>query len=131
MAKKKTEETAPEAGSESAADAEAATDAGAAGTAAGTEASAEPETPKGRGPSRRKQRVGVVVSDKQQKTVTVQVERRFAHPLYGKQVARTKKYHAHDEKDEYRPGDVVRIVETRPLSKTKRWRVLELIERSE
>jgi small subunit ribosomal protein S17 len=57
------------------------------------------------------------------KTVVVTVERRVAHPLYGKQVARTKKYHAHDENGEYRSGDVVRIVETRPLSKTKRWRV--------
>jgi small subunit ribosomal protein S17 len=78
---------------------------------------------------RRKTRQGVVVSDKQQRTVTVLVERRFPHPLYGKQQTRTKKYHAHDENDEYQVGDVVRIVETRPLSKTKRWRVVELIER--
>lgn len=77
----------------------------------------------------RKTRVGVVTSDRAQKTVTVSVERTFAHPLYGKRVARTKKYHAHDENDEYRIGDVVRIVETRPLSKTKRWRVVELLER--
>ncbi len=81
--------------------------------------------------NRRKARVGLVVSDKQDKTVTVQVERHFAHPLYGKQVARTKRYHAHDEKNEYRQGDRVRIVETRPLSKTKRWRVAELLERPE
>ena len=79
----------------------------------------------------RKTRVGVVVSDKADKTVTVQVERRFAHPLYGKQVAKTKKYHAHDEENQFRVGDTVRIVETRPLSKTKRWRVAELIERPE
>jgi small subunit ribosomal protein S17 len=79
----------------------------------------------------RKVRVGVVVSDKAAKTVTVQVERRFAHPLYGKQVAKTKKYLAHDENDEFRVGDTVRIVETRPLSKLKRWRVAELIERPE
>jgi small subunit ribosomal protein S17 len=79
----------------------------------------------------RKQRVGVVTSDKADKTVTVTVERRKAHPLYGKQVRWTKRYHAHDEKDEYRLGDVVRIQETRPLSKTKRWRVVELIERPE
>ncbi len=78
---------------------------------------------------RRKTRTGVVVSDKQEKTVTVSVERRFPHPLYGKQVTRTKKYHAHDEENQYQVGDVVRIVETRPLSKTKRWRVVELIER--
>ena len=79
----------------------------------------------------RKVRVGVVVSDKSDKTVTVKVERRFAHPLYGKQVAQTKKYQAHDETNEYREGDKVRIEETRPLSKTKRWRVAELIERPE
>ncbi len=79
--------------------------------------------------ARRKVRMGVVTSDKQDKTVTVSVERRFPHPLYGKQVKRTKKYHAHDENNEYQVGDTVRIVETRPLSKTKRWRVVELIER--
>lgn len=78
---------------------------------------------------RRKVRIGTVVSDKQEKTVTVSVVRRFPHPLYGKQVTRTKKYHAHDENNDYRTGDTVRIVETRPLSKTKRWRVVELIER--
>jgi len=80
---------------------------------------------------RRKVRTGVVVSDQNDKTVTVLVERQFAHPLYTKQIRKTKKYHAHDEKNEYRNGDVVRITETRPLSKTKRWRVLELLERSE
>ena len=79
----------------------------------------------------RKSRVGVVVSDKADQTVTVMVERRFAHPLYGKQVAKTKKYHAHDENNEFQMGDKVRIVETRPLSKLKRWRVAELIERPE
>ena len=78
---------------------------------------------------RRKIRTGVVVGDRPDKTVTVMVERRFAHPLYGKQVKRTKKYHAHDEANEYRTGDTVSIMETRPLSKTKRWRVVELIER--
>ena len=81
--------------------------------------------------NRRKSRIGVVVSDKADKTVTIQVERRFAHPLYGKQVAKTKKYLAHDEHNEFRVGDTVRMVETRPLSKTKRWRVAELIERPE
>lgn len=79
--------------------------------------------------ARRKTRQGVVTSDKQDKTVTVLVERRFSHPLYGKQQTRTKKYHAHDETNEYQVGDVVRIQETRPLSKTKRWRVVELLER--
>jgi len=81
--------------------------------------------------NQRKSRIGVVVSDKPDKTVTIKVERRFSHPLYGKQVAKTTKYHAHDEKNEYKVGDKVRIVETRPLSKTKRWRVAELIERPE
>ncbi|HEX6751207.1 MAG TPA: 30S ribosomal protein S17 [Longimicrobium sp.] len=79
---------------------------------------------------RRKTRVGTVVSDKMNKTVVVRVERRYAHPLYGKQVTRSKKYHAHDENNEYHTGDVVRITETRPLSKLKRWRVSELIERA-
>lgn len=79
--------------------------------------------------SRRKTRVGVVVSHKSDKTVTVVVERRFPHPLYGKGVSRSKKHHAHDEKNEFQTGDVVRIMETRPLSKTKRWRVVELVER--
>lgn len=79
---------------------------------------------------RRKTRTGVVVSDKMDKTVVVAVERRYAHPLYGKQVTRTKKYHAHDENNEYNAGDTVRIVETRPLSKLKRWRVAEVIERA-
>ena len=79
--------------------------------------------------TRRKTRVGTVVSDKADKTVTVVVERQFAHPLYRKGVKRTKKYHAHDETNEYQVGDVVRIMETRPMSKTKRWRVVELIER--
>ena len=78
----------------------------------------------------RKTRVGTVVSDKMDKTVVVQVERRLAHPLYGKQVTRTKKYHAHDENNEFHVGDTVRITETRPLSKLKRWRVSELIERA-
>jgi small subunit ribosomal protein S17 len=80
---------------------------------------------------RRKIRTGVVVSAQNDKTVTVLVERQFAHPLYTKQVRKTKKYRAHDETNEYKTGDVVRIVETRPLSKTKRWRVIELLERSE
>ena len=79
----------------------------------------------------RKTRVGVVSGAKADKTVTVVVERRAAHPQSGTQQTSTKKYHAHDEKNEYKPGDVVRIMETRPLSKTKRWRVVELIERPE
>jgi len=80
---------------------------------------------------RRKRRQGTVTSDVMDKTVVVSVERRMAHPLYGKQVKRQKKYHAHDEGNEYRTGDVVLIEETRPLSKRKRWRVVELLERPE
>ncbi len=79
----------------------------------------------------RKVRQGTVVSDRGDKTVVVLVERRLAHPLYGKSMTRSKKYHAHDENNEYRVGDVVRIQETRPLSKLKRWRVQALIERPE
>jgi len=79
---------------------------------------------------RRKTRVGTVVSDKMERTVVVLVERQYSHPLYGKQVKRSKKYHAHDENNDYRTGDVVRITETRPLSKLKRWRVTEVIERA-
>ena len=81
------------------------------------------------GRSRRKLRTGVVVGDRADKTVTVLVERRLAHPLYGKQIKRSKKYHAHDESNECRVGDTVSIMETRPLSKTKRWRVVELLQR--
>jgi small subunit ribosomal protein S17 len=73
---------------------------------------------------------GRVVSDKMDKTVTVLVERKVKHPLYGKFVSRSKKYHAHDEKNEFHPGDLVMIEETRPLSKTKAWRVVELIEKA-
>jgi len=71
---------------------------------------------------------GVVVSDKQAKTVVVQVDRRFTHPVMHKTIRRSKKYHAHDEKNEFKVGDVVRIEETRPLSKTKRWRLAEVLE---
>jgi small subunit ribosomal protein S17 len=81
------------------------------------------------GRARRKVRVGIVVSDKPDKTVIVKVERRLTHPMYGKSVARSQKYYAHDEKNEYKTGDVVRITETRPLSKLKRWRVIGLVER--
>ena len=81
--------------------------------------------------NRRKTRTGVVVSDAADKTVTVLVARQFAHPLYGKQVKRTRRYPAHDENNQYRTGDAVRIVETRPLSRTKRWRVAELLDRAE
>jgi small subunit ribosomal protein S17 len=79
----------------------------------------------------RKHRQGRVVSDAMDKTVVVSVERQFAHPLYGKRVTRRKKYHAHDERNEFRSGDLVVIEETRPLSRRKRWRVVRLIERPE
>jgi small subunit ribosomal protein S17 len=78
----------------------------------------------------RKTRVGTVTSDKMEKTVVVSVTRRVQHPLYGKQVVRTKKYYAHDENGTARTGDVVRIMETRPLSKTKRWRIVEVVEKA-
>ncbi len=74
--------------------------------------------------------VGTVVSDKTDKTVTVKVERRVKHPLYGKIIRRSKKYHAHDEANEFKPGDTVRIEETRPISKTKSWRVLDRVQAS-
>ena len=78
----------------------------------------------------RKTRVGQVVSDKMEKTVVVSIERRVQHPVYGKMVRRTKKLKAHDEQNEAKTGDTVRIMETRPLSKDKRWRVVEIIERA-
>jgi small subunit ribosomal protein S17 len=74
--------------------------------------------------------VGRVVSDKRNKTVTVLVERRVKHELYGKIVARSRKYHAHDEKGEFHMGDTVEIAETRPLSKTKNWVVTRLVEKA-
>jgi small subunit ribosomal protein S17 len=79
----------------------------------------------------RKVRTGVVVSDKMDKTVVVQIEQRKAHPLYGKMLRRTSKLQAHDEENQAHIGDRVRIVETRPLSKTKRWRLAEIVERAE
>ena len=74
--------------------------------------------------------VGKVVSDKRQKTITVLIERRTKHELYGKIVARSRKYHAHDEKGEYKMGDVVEISETRPISKTKAWVVTRLVQKA-
>jgi len=78
----------------------------------------------------RRRLTGRVVSDKMEKTVTVLVERRVPHPLYNKFVARSKKYHAHDEKDEYHTGDLVTIEECRPVAKTKAWRVVKLVEKA-
>lgn len=78
----------------------------------------------------RKVRIGVVVSDARDKTVTVEVRDAKRHPKYGKTVPVRKKFHAHDEANDARVGDTVRIVETRPLSRTKRWRVEEIVERA-
>lgn len=78
----------------------------------------------------RKERQGVVVSDVQDKTIVVRVERRTTHPLYGKTLTRSKKYHAHDEENTARVGDTVRIQETRPYSKLKRWRLADIVERA-
>ena len=78
----------------------------------------------------RKERVGVVSSNKMDKTIPVAVKWKEKHPIYGKFVNKTKKYHAHDEKNECGIGDTVRIMETRPLSRTKRWRLTEIIERA-
>ena len=78
----------------------------------------------------RKSRTGLVVSDKMEKTVVVAIERRVAHPVYGKMVTRTKRLKAHDEENSAKVGDTVRIVETRPLSKDKRWRLVEIIDRA-
>lgn len=78
----------------------------------------------------RKERIGVVTSNKMDKSVVVSVERKVKHPKYGKFVKKTTKFVAHDEKNECNPGDTVRIMETRPLSKTKCWRLVEIVERA-
>ena len=78
----------------------------------------------------RKERVGVVVSNKMDKSIVVMVERKVKHPMYGKFVKRSSKFMAHDEKNECNIGDVVRIMETRPLSKNKCWRLVEIVERA-
>jgi len=79
---------------------------------------------------RRKVRTGVVVSDKMDKTVLVRIDRQMRHALYGKTVRRSSKLAAHDETNDAHVGDTVRVAETRPLSKTKRWRVVEIVERA-
>ena len=78
----------------------------------------------------RKERIGVVVSDKMDKSIVVAEKRKVKHPIYGKFVNKTTKFHVHDEKNDCNVGDTVRIMETRPLSKTKCWRVVEIIERA-
>ena len=77
----------------------------------------------------RKERIGVVFSNKMDKSITVAVKWKEKHPIYGKFVNKTKKFHAHDEKNECNIGDTVRIMETRPLSKTKNWRLVEIVEK--
>ena len=78
----------------------------------------------------RKEKVGVVVSDKMEKSIVVAVKRKVKHPIYGKFLNKTTKFHAHDEENTCNEGDTVRIMETRPLSKTKCWRLVEIIERA-
>ncbi|MDA8979462.1 30S ribosomal protein S17 [Chitinophagales bacterium] len=78
----------------------------------------------------RKTRTGIVTSNKMDKTITIKVERKVIHPMYGKFLKKSKKYTAHDETNECNEGDLVRIMETRPLSKNKRWRLVEIIERA-
>lgn len=78
----------------------------------------------------RKERIGLVVSNKMDKSIVVTIERRFKHPVYGKYIKKTNKFIAHDEKNECSIGDTVRIMETRPLSKNKNWRLVEIIERA-
>jgi small subunit ribosomal protein S17 len=78
----------------------------------------------------RKERVGVVISNKMDKTISVSVERRVKHPIYGKYVKKSNKFLAHDESNDVNIGDTVKIMETRPMSKNKRWRLVEIIERA-
>ncbi len=92
-----------------------------------TENTANAET---KGRNLRKERIGIVTSDKMNKSITVTVERRVMHPKYGKFVNLSSKFMAHDEKGEAHVGDTVRITETRPLSKQKRWRLVEVVERA-
>lgn len=80
--------------------------------------------------NRRKERIGVVVSNKMQKSITVAVERRVKHPMYGKFTKKTSKFIAHDENQECNIGDTVRIMETRPMSKRKRWRLVSILEKA-
>lgn len=82
------------------------------------------------GRTARKLRTGMVVSDKMEKTVVVKIDRRMPHPVYGKMVTRSKRLKAHDEENSAKVGDTVRIMETRPLSKDKRWRLVEIVDRA-
>jgi small subunit ribosomal protein S17 len=97
-----------------------------AGTASGKSATPQTEHVQGR----RKEVVGEVVANRMQKTIVVKVTRKKAHPFYGRVVARNKKFYAHDEKNEAHVGDVVRIEETRPLSKLKRWKLKDIVRKT-
>jgi small subunit ribosomal protein S17 len=99
-------------------------------TTAGRSAGAKGTAPAAAARPSRKTRVGLVVSDKMQKTVVVAIDRRVPHPVYGKMVTRTTRLKAHDEENSAKTGDTVRIMETRPLSKDKRWRVVEILDRA-
>lgn len=88
------------------------------------------QTPQAEVRNLRKTRVGVVTSSKMNKTITVEAERKVMHPVYGKYLKKTTKFHAHDEKNECNVGDTVKIMETRPLSKLKRWRLVEIVEKA-
>lgn len=90
----------------------------------------EATTPEATATTHKKTRVGVVSSNKMQKTISVTVERRLRHPIYGKFVKKTKKFIAHDENNDCNIGDLVKIEETRPLSKRKRWKLVEIVERA-
>jgi small subunit ribosomal protein S17 len=93
-----------------------------------SEAAATADTAERRGVKRTL--TGVVTSDKRDKTITVQVTRRIRHPVYGKEMKASKKFHAHDEKNEAKIGDTVRIIESRPLSRLKRWRLVEIVSKA-
>jgi small subunit ribosomal protein S17 len=126
-----TEETTTEETPEVAAEVEVPVEAEAAAPKAGTKAAAaSAEVEAGPRPNRRKVREGVVVSDAMQSTVVVAVVERVRHPRYGKTVQRTKKLYVHDAEDTAKKGDRVRVQETRPLSKLKRWRLTEVLERA-
>jgi small subunit ribosomal protein S17 len=108
---------------------EEATTAAANAATTAPAAPATAPTPPAEGRAKRKERVGEVLSNKMAKTIIVQVERRFPHPKFKKVMTGYKKLYAHDEKSEAKVGDRVRIQETRPISKTKRWRLLEVVEK--
>ncbi|MPZ53978.1 MAG: 30S ribosomal protein S17 [Acidimicrobiia bacterium] len=95
-----------------------------------TETTNSPQSPPPPARGRRKTRIGVVVSDRRDKTVTVEVPQSFSHPRYDKVVRRSSKLHAHDEQNDAKVGDTVRIMETKPVSKLKKWRVVEVVERA-